>query len=182
MHKAVLLTALLATACNPAEERSEAPIVRESARPDFAKIAKANAIASIPELAPGEVFFQASGCFGACPVFSFVIASDGSGVFNGRKHVESAGEHGFVVTPDHFTAFNSRIERFRPDGLLDRSAQSCPQPVPTDGAAMRLAWPDGDILVLYDACGTDEMPDAWIELSNAWQELPAIVELVGEGG
>ena len=49
--------------------------------------------------------YETGPCFGACPVYTLTVSSDGRGVFEGRRHTAVAGIRNFAASPAQYAEF-----------------------------------------------------------------------------
>ncbi|MEO0591698.1 MAG: DUF6438 domain-containing protein [Pseudomonadota bacterium] len=137
MHKCAALLFVIATGCSQASSPTDTP---PPATSDAGEATRSIA-EGIPELSAGEIYYQRTGCFGACPVFSFVIRPDGRGLYTGARFVKHEGEYPFTVSPDEYEWFKASLEAYRTEGERDYGEDNCPfGPVATDGSSVRVSW------------------------------------------
>lgn len=132
------------------------------------------------------ISYETGPCFGACPVFSFTVRSDGTGVFDGKRFTAVAGTRGFRVTPEQFRAFAAALAPYRPaSGELriapgtDRCAQ-----VATDLPSTTVHWTgersaQGERLHFYHGCDMEQNARMADALGNAPDLLPTLEPLIG---
>lgn len=58
------------------------------------------------------IWYSRSGCFGQCPVYSFLLLTDTTAVYNGRKYVDQVGNFTLDLTDSTFLEFSQFIETF----------------------------------------------------------------------
>ena len=128
--------------------------------------------------------FETSACFGFCPAFSFTLDSDGVGRYVGKSHVAAMGERTFTATPEEYAALRDRLGEFRPDRSVSYDYENCDGPVATDHPSVEVAWmgsrADPVSLSWYMGCRQPELVAHSEKIYGAWQELPALVEFVGQ--
>jgi len=155
--------AMLASCTYPAAQSPEAPM-------DNASIA-----------------FAVSPCFGFCPDFAIEIGADGSGTYEGRNFVKTFGRHEFAVSAEEYGRFARRLAPFRPQGSVTYDWEHCDGPVATDSPSVNVNWNagrgasdgGGDSLSWYMGCRQPGLADKSGEIYDAWEELPAVMSLVG---
>jgi hypothetical protein len=121
-------------------------------------------------------------CLGTCPVYRFVMNSDGVGLFDGRKFTTASGVHRFAITPEEWSSFEAALRPFRPRGTEDitRGHPLCAR-MATDHPMVSVTWEDGDgidHLRFNFGCHnekTEAMADA---LANAPDLLPRLADLI----
>jgi len=138
-------------------------------------------------IASESISYETGPCFGSCPVFRVVVASDGTGTFTGIRNTAVSGERKFKLTAGQYAAFRDRLLPYMPQGsrqdirpgtpLCRQVATDLPSVEVNRTQAMRGAVQSH--LYLYFGCDMDKnraMADA---LGNAPDVLP-IGELIGE--
>lgn len=142
--------------------------------------------ATIPAGGGGDVArisYETGPCFGACPVFALSVASDGAGMFNGRRFTAATGERAFTATPAQFAAFADALAPYRPktgEVRYEHGSPLCPN-VATDQTSVTVTWtePGGETQSLYYYFGCNmEDRSMGIALRNAADALP-VTELIG---
>jgi len=130
---------------------------------------------------PREVSFEATPCFGSCPVFSVTIDADGHGVYEGGRFVKTRGRHEFTASRAEMRRFFDRIAPFRPNGVATYQMGNCPGPAHTDAPSIKVRWISAtraDSLDWDLGCQVEALKAIEPNLEQAWQELP-LDDLVG---
>jgi hypothetical protein len=105
-----------------------------------------------------SIAYETGPCFGGCPVYRFIVRSDGSGTFEGRRFTAAEGTHEFSVTPDQFRAFAAHLEPLRPaDGSVNYSGPDMCGTLATDLPSVTVEWETAgaDMQRLYYYYGCD---------------------------
>jgi hypothetical protein len=141
--------------------------------------------AAAPRREPDSIRYEATACFGYCPVFVVDVDRDGRGVFDGRRHTAVRGIRRFRMTRAQFTAFASKLAPVRPAGGdirydYDTKCKGAGVPV-TDGPSTNVTWREGrtsQSLHFYSGC--PQRP-VYQRLSQAAKLLP-IEAFIGKSG
>ena len=135
------------------------------------------------QAADPTIDFAVSPCFGFCPDFSITLAPSGEGTYEGNRFVKTEGRATFTVTPQEYAAFRERLAPFRPEQSVRYDYEHCDGPVATDHPSVSVRWTDavGEARELdwYLGCRQPELTENSDAIYQAWQELPAVAELVG---
>jgi hypothetical protein len=107
---------------------------------------------------PQSISYETGPCFGACPVYSFTIGSDGQGSFEGKRFTKVIGQRAFTVAPDRYRAFAAQLAPLRPAGGTVRydAPPNCER-MATDLPSASVTWrgADGSEQSLYFYYGCD---------------------------
>jgi hypothetical protein len=142
--------------------------------------------AHVPAEAEVEsIRFETEVCFGRCPIFAFEVQPDGTGTWDGKDFVAEKGAKGFTVAPDRFDAFRQRLAPFRPAQSVTYGPDRCDGPLVTDNPSVVITWTGEDgtetTLDWYLGCRQPGLAEHQDAIYEAWKELPAIVDFLGEG-
>ena len=128
-----------------------------------------------------SVTYAATPCHGFCPVYSFTISMNGSGVFTGSSNTAVIGERRFRATPAQVADFFNRLQPYLPVGeLLLAGPDNCKM-YATDLPSADVTWTGGGGAghLVYDyGCDRDAHRTLAEALRGAPQALP-IAELIG---
>ena len=87
-----------------------------------------------------SISYETGPCFGACPVYSVTVNSDGSGTFEGRRFTAVEGRRSFQVTPAEFERLLAHLDPIRPaSGSVRYSGETCEQ-MATDLPSAEVTW------------------------------------------
>lgn len=132
-----------------------------------------------------SITYETGPCFGACPVYSITVRSDGSGVFTGKRFTAVTGERAFKLSPAQYNAFAARLQQYRPASGEKRYAPGEPGcgHVATDLPSVDITWRraigDSQHLYYYYGCDMGGNPAMANTLGGAIEELP-LEPLIGE--
>ena len=77
-----------------------------------------------------EIGIERSGCFGTCPIYTFIVKSDGTFRYKGTKHVEREGEFAGTIPVWYFhhlaqfirdSGYTELEDGYRPGGNTDHA-------------------------------------------------------------
>ncbi len=103
--------------------------------------------ASVPADAEGggrraaaSITYETGPCFGACPVYSVTVNSDGSGLFEGRRFTAVEGRRAFRISPAEFDRLLAHLEPIRPAGEIVRYTGDACERMATDLPSAVVTW------------------------------------------
>ena len=146
-------------------------IVAASVASCLAAIVPANAAA------PESITYETGACFGACPVYTVTVRSDGSGLFEGRRFTAVTGRRTFRVTPGQYRAFVAQLAPLRPRrGVARYWGPPLCSGMATDQASADVKWDmhdgGGRELSFYYGCDMGARQAMVERLGNAPDLLP----------
>lgn len=101
------------------------------------------------------ISYVTSPCFGRCPVYRVMIATDGTGLFEGVHFTAVQGRRDFRITRAQYDAFAARLAPYRPRGQVEITYghPRCRAPA-TDHPSVLVGWTGGryDRLSFYYGC------------------------------
>ena len=105
------------------------------------------ALPLLPAAAPpaaaqaGTIIYETGPCFGFCPVYRVTVNPDGSGLYEGIRHVAVRGQRRFRLTPARHRAFARQLEPVRParGSIRYRDGALC-GPMVTDMPSVDVTW------------------------------------------
>jgi len=131
-----------------------------------------------------SITYETGPCFGACPVYSVTVRSDGSGVFTGKRFTEVSGERAFKLSPDQYAAFAAQLAPYRPasgEKRISPGEKGC-EHAATDLPSVDVTWSraigDRQRLYYYFGCNMEGNQTMAQALGNAVDALP-IEPLIG---
>ena len=62
----------------------------------------------------GSITFETGPCFGFCPIYRVTVRADGTGTYEGIRHVAVRGQRRFRLSPAQYRAFARHLEPIRP--------------------------------------------------------------------
>lgn len=91
--------------------------------------------------AAGEsIRYEAGPCFGACPIYSVTVRSDGTGTFEGVNFTAVRATREFRVSPRQYQAFARHLAPIRPArGSIDYNGSRC-RTMATDMDSATVTW------------------------------------------
>lgn len=127
------------------------------------------------------IIYRAVSCLGSCPEYSFIVSSNGRGLYNGRQYVAVKGERTFHVSPEQFEAFSAQLLPYRPDldgdeTIVTEGTPLCPT-AGTDSPTVEVTWiRDGHLaghVIYYFGCEEPKVPaNMGRDLASAPSLLP----------
>jgi hypothetical protein len=105
----------------------------------------------------GSITLETGPCYGFCPVYRVTVRADGTGVYEGIRHVAVRGQRRFRLSPAQYRAFARHLEPIRPArGSIRYSTDAalC-GPVMTDMPSTEVTWQRGrtrQSLYFYYGC------------------------------
>ena len=172
---ALTLLSLALTGCTPVDPAGEGGSPPPEAEPFAADPAPRPVTAITIEETP---------CFGFCPAFTARIAANGQGTYEGGAFVATKGAASFTVSPAEFAAFEQRLAPFRLARTKLFNHGNCTAPLATDSPSVKVTWEAAGrepvVLDWYLGCRQPGLTERSDDIYDAWKELPALAELVGE--
>lgn len=104
-----------------------------------------------------SISYETGPCFGACPVYSVTVNSDGSGMFEGRRFTAVEGQRAFRVSRAEFDRLLAHLDPIRPaEGSVRYSGEACER-MATDLPSAEVTWrmPGDGLQQLYFYHGCD---------------------------
>jgi Domain of unknown function (DUF6438) len=130
-----------------------------------------------------SISYEASPCFGVCPVYKVTVRPDGTGLFEGRLNTAVTGERRFTLTRDQYRAFAAQLEPLHPRSRSVRLAGENCSMVATDMPSVEVTWTSqigsSESYYLYYGCDMEKNAAAAERLRAAPALLP-IAELIGQ--
>ena len=128
------------------------------------------------------ITYETGPCFGACPVYTLTVRSDGTGIFEGRRFTGVEGTRPLTFTPAQYAEFRRRLEPYRPVGERRLTAgPECNGRVATDMPSVEVTWTakgPGSRLYAYFGCDMEGNATMFEALRRAPEAL-AIGPLIG---
>lgn len=115
------------TACNSSKKTAKSPAKVEISdwnNPDLIKRLEPKEYANSIVLR-----LERTSCFGTCPVYTTVVYSDGSGLYNGRYHAKPEGKFTFKLTPSELATLLAKAESinyFKLDDVYEQPVTDMP--------------------------------------------------------
>jgi hypothetical protein len=113
--KTLIFTAFL-TACSYARGGAIAEAYSKTAHPDVELTNRAPAAITLTNHGITEIGIERTECYGTCPVYTFVLKSDGTFRYKGEKFIERQGEFTGTVSVHEF---NRLAQYIKDSGYLD---------------------------------------------------------------
>ena len=128
---------------------------------------------------PESISFETGPCFGACPVYTVTVYSDGRGLFEGRRFTAVDERRDFRITPAEYRAFARHLEPLRPaSGSVRYSGEACAM-MATDLPSADVKWRSrggaGQELYFYFGCDMEKNRAIAERLRKAPDLLPIAV-------
>jgi hypothetical protein len=145
--------------------------------------------AAPPRDRPGAVgaetiTYRTQPCFGACPVYTVSVSSDGHGTFTGTRFTVVTGERAFTLSRAEYDRFAALLAPYRPDSgevRYEMGSDNC-GPAPTDMPGAEVSWVGSSqtsrSLHFYFGCSAKNR-DLAAALRAAPDALP-IADLIGK--
>lgn len=133
-------------------------------------------LAASPAAAQGQsITYETGPCFGFCPVYRVTVNADGTGIYEGLRHVSVRGQRRFRLTPAQHRAFVRHLEPARParGEVRYRDGALC-GPMVTDMPSVDVAWRRGrarQTLHFYYGCRRQRA------LAERLQRAPALLPI-----
>jgi hypothetical protein len=128
--------------------------------------------------------YTTSPCFGACPVYSVTVSSDGHGVFEGVRFTAVQGRRTFRLSPRQWAAFRERLQALHGHGVVDLTGPPLCRTMATDQAGAEVVWSGAwrpHVLRAYYGCDMDRNAWMFTHLRRAPEVLP-IAAFIGRPG
>ena len=141
---------------------------------------------SAQRAATESISYETGPCFGFCPIYRVTVRADGSGLYEGIRHVAVRGQRRFRITGAQYRAFARHLQPLRParGDIRYRGNSNC-GPEATDMPSVDVTWQRGrarQSLHFYYGC---QRPRAQAETLRrapallpigAWIARPAVNE------
>lgn len=133
-----------------------------------------------------SIRYEASACFGTCPIYQVTLRPDGTGVFNGVRFTAVSGERAFKFSRAEYDAFAAKLAPYRPESgtklYTPADKKNCAQAA-TDLPGVEITWTraigDSQKLSYYFGCDMDKNQDMAEAVGSAPEAVPALDALIG---
>jgi hypothetical protein len=125
-----------------------------------------------------SITYETGPCFGFCPIYRVTVRADGTGLYEGIRHVAVRGQRRFRLTPGQYRAFARHLEPVRPTrGSVRYSTDPdlC-GPVTTDMPSAEVIWQRGRTrqgLYFYFGCRRQRA------IGERLQRAPTLLPMIG---
>ena len=140
------------------------------------------ALPLLPAAAPpmtaqaNTITYETGPCFGFCPIYRVTVSPDGSGLYEGIRHVAVRGQRRFRISPAQYRAFARNLEPVRPArGSVRYVSGPLCGPMVTDMPSVDVTWrrgPARQSVHFYYGCRRQQA------IAERLQRAPALLPVI----